>query len=260
MSSPFPGMDPYLEGEMWMEFHDTLAHEIRGRLLKHLPPKYVALLKRYYALDAPAFGIAALEDEQGFYPDVHVVKQLKESAVAASETTPSVELISPVSRRVPLLRVEVREVPGRRLITVIEILSPVNKRGKGFRTYLKKRDYLLRSEIHLLEVDLLRAGKRIPLLGDLPLAPYYAFLSRADRRPRTEAWPISLRQPLPAVPVPLLPPDADVTLDLQAAVDACFALVGYERLLDYTQPPPPPDFNADDAAWIQARLSAVLTR
>ena len=56
------------------------------------------------------------------------------------------------------------------------------------------------------------------------------------------------------------PAAADLALDLQAAVDACFALVGYERLLDYTQPPPPPDFNADDAAWIQARLTAVLTR
>ena len=33
MASPFPGMDPYLEGEMWQEFHETLAGAIRGQLL-----------------------------------------------------------------------------------------------------------------------------------------------------------------------------------------------------------------------------------
>ena len=256
--TPFPGMDPYLEGEMWMEFHDTLAHEIRGQLLKRLPQKYAALLKRYYAVDAPTFGVAAEEGEQGFYPDVHVVRQLKESTVAAPKTIAPVELISPISRRVPLLRVEVREIPGRRLVTVIEILSPVNKRGKGFRAYLNKRDHLLKSEIHLLEIDLLRAGKRIPFIGELPPASYYVFLSRFTRRPRTEVWPVQLRDPLPALPVPLLPPDPGVPLNLQTAAHACFELVGYERLLDYSQRPPPPELSAEDSQWAQAQIKSLV--
>ena len=65
---------------------------------------------------------------------------------------------------------------------------------------------------------------------------------------------------LPVVPVPLLPPDADVPLDLQAAVDACFALVGYERLIDYTVPPPPPDLSPADVAWLDAMLRAAGLR
>lgn len=86
-----------------------------------------------------------------------------------------------------------------------------------------------------LEIDLLRAGTRIQLAGEPPPAPYYVYLSRWQHRPWTEIWPISLREPLPTVPVPLLPPDPDVPLDLQAAVKACFDLVGYERLLDYNR-------------------------
>jgi hypothetical protein len=70
-----------------------------------------------------------------------------------------------------------------------------------------------------------------------------------QRRPYTQVWTISLRQPLPTLPVPLLPPDPDVPLDLQAAVQSCFELVGYERLLDYTTPAPPPDLGEQDAAW-----------
>jgi hypothetical protein len=53
--------------------------------------------------------------------------------------------------------------------------------------------------------------------------------------------------------MPLLVPDPDATLDLQAAVDGCFTLVGYDRLLDYTQEPPA-GLNAAEAAWAMARL------
>jgi hypothetical protein len=48
-----------------------------------------------------------------------------------------------------------------------------------------------------------------------------------------------------------------VPLDLQAAVRACFDLVGYERLLDYTSPPPPPELSAADAAWADEVLHAT---
>src|SRR5438552_323864 len=82
------------------------------------------------------------------------------------------------------------------------------------------------TQAHLLELDLLRGGARIPLAGAPPPAPYYAFLSRSQRRPFTQVWPIALRERLPVVPVPLLPPDPDVPLDLQAAVVDCFELVG----------------------------------
>jgi len=104
-----------------------------------------------------------------------------------------------------------------------------------------------------LEIDLLRKGRRIPLVGgELPSAPYYMFLSRATRRPGTEVWPVQLRETLPTVPVPLLPPDPDVPLALQGTIEACFELVGYQRLLDYTQPLPPPILDEEDRNWVKS--------
>ena len=57
MSTPFPGMDPYLEGDMWQEFHETLASAMRAQLMPQLAPKYVALLAKRYVVDRPALGI-----------------------------------------------------------------------------------------------------------------------------------------------------------------------------------------------------------
>jgi hypothetical protein len=251
-------MDPYLEGEMWQEFHGTLANQIRGQLIPLLKPKYVALLHKYNVLDQSGLGITGSSKKQAIYPDVSVTK-VKE-AIAPYETivAPTVELVSPVTAEVPILQIEIRDVAERRLVTVIEILSPVNKQGKGFRKYISKRADLLTTQTHLLELDLLREGERIPLVGgELPAAPYYAFLSRFTNHPYTAVWPIQLRDPLPTLPVPLLPPDDDVPLMLQAAVEACFELVGYhEYLLDYSQPPPPPPFSPEDAAWVGERVKA----
>ncbi len=255
--SPFPGMDPYLEGEMWQEFHDRLANQISEQLIPLLLPKYVALLNKRYVIERSGPGIFGIALQRVIYPDVHVVRPPSVNEAAPVYTTvapPAIELVNPFLVEVPLLSVEIRDIAERRLVTVIEILSPVNKRGDGFQEYVEKRTALLRTQTHLLEIDLLRGGRRIPLTGgELPPASYYVFLSRFTRRPVSEVWPTGLREPLPTVPVPLLPPDPDVPLQLQVAIKACFELVGYERLLDYTQPPPPP-LDADDLTWVRGRV------
>lgn len=256
MPSPFPGMDPYLEGDMWQEFHETLAGAIRAQLMAQLPPKYVALLAKRYVVYRPAIGIFSPPSERIIYPDVHVVAERAPAyAAAPGVTAATLELPSPMLEQVPVLSVEIRDVAERRLVTVVEILSPVNKRGAGAQEYLDRRIELMQTATHLLEIDLLTVGYRIALEGDLPPAPYYIYLSRAERRPRTEIWAIRLQDPLPRVPVPLLRPDPDVVLDMQAAVDACFALVGYERLLDYRSDPPAA-LSAEDRAWVRERLAA----
>ncbi len=259
MPSPFPGMDPYLEGEMWQEFHERLANQISMQLMPRLTPKYVALLAKRYVLSSLDLGIVDVPADRVFYPDLHLVETAPVATVPAGSADPAVmapttELLTLLPDEVPLLSIEIRDVAERRLVTIIEILSPVNKYGDGFREYMARRRGLLQTQTHLLELDLVRRGTRITLRGELPPAPYYAFLSRSQRRPATQVWAIGLRQSLPVLPVPLLAPDPDVPLDLQAAVDACFALVGYERLLDYTVPPPPPDLSAADADWVAERL------
>lgn len=260
--SPFPGMDPYLEGELWQEFHDTLAHQIRGQLMAVLPSNYVALLKRHHAIDYAGVGIAGAVNKREFYPDAHVAKIKEAVADYETVTAPTVELITPLPEKVSMLSVEIRDIPERRLVTVIEILSPVNKQGKGFEAYVEKRTALLRTSAHLLELDLLRAGKPIPLIGgDLPPAPYYIFLSRATHRPQTAVWPVQLRDALPTVPVPLLAPDPDVPLPLQKVIDSCFEVVRYhERLLDYSQPPPAPLLPETEATWVATTVEKWISQ
>ena len=256
MPSPFPGMDPYLEGDMWQEFHETLAGAIRAQIMSQLPPKYVALLAKRYVVHRPAIGIFSPPSERIVYPDVHVVAERAPAyQTAPGATAATLELASPMLEQVPVLSVEIRDVAERRLVTIVEILSPVNKRGAGAQEYLDRRIELMQTATHLLEIDLLTVGYRIALEGDLPPAPYYIYLSRMERRPRTEIWAIRLQDRLPRVPVPLLRPDPDVVLDMQAAVDACFALVGYERLLDY-RADPPGALSAADRAWVRERLAA----
>lgn len=260
MPSPFPGMDPYLEGDLWQEFHDRLANQISEQLLPKVGPKYVALLAKRYVLDSPALGVFdAPSPPRVVYPDVHVVTPAQQSGgVATLEaviTPPTAEIPSPMLA--PHLSVEIRDVAERRLVTVIEILSPSNKVGEGARDYNERRNDLLQTRTHLLEIDLVRTGTRITLMEPVPPAPYYVYLSRTERRPFTLVWAVQLPQRLPTVPVPLLRPDPDVALDVQAALTAAFNLVGYERLIDYTAPPPPPDLSPDESAWLQAQLQAA---
>lgn len=269
MPSPFPGMDPYLEGELWQEFHERLANQISAQLLPQLPAKYVALLAKRYVIGEPPSGvlpglglnIVDWPSQRAIYPDVHVAalpsRQVRErgpSWEAGAALMEPVEVASPLPEQVPQVSVEIRDVAQRRLVTVIEILSPANKHSFGVAEYDRRRIALLQTATHLLEIDLLRSGTRIRLVAEPPPASYYVYLSRTERRPYTQVWPIALRQRLPAVPVPLLQPDPDVVLDLQAAVDACFALVRYERLLDYASPPPPPPLDEADAAWLDDLL------
>jgi hypothetical protein len=154
--------------------------------------------------------------------------------------------------RVPHSWVEIRDTLKRRLVTAIEFLSPTNKHGAGRKEYLRKRLKILASTAHLLEVDLLRKGKRVPMRQRLPAAEYFVFLSRAGHRPMTQVWPIELNQPLPTVPVPLLPPDPDVPLDLQAAFTNVFDLCAYDLSVDYSKPPRVP-LPAEWASWAKTQ-------
>ena len=275
MPSPFPGMDPYLEGELWQEFHERLANQISTQLLAQLPANYVALLAKRYVVGSPTTGvlpglglnIVDWPAQRVIYPDVHVAalpeRKLREPAVGyeagVALMEPAAEVANPLPAA-PQLSVEIRDVAQRRLVTLIEILSPANKHSQGALEYFERRMRLLNTDTLVMEIDLLRGGARILLMAEPPPASYYVYLSRTERRPYTQIWPASLRQRLPAVPVPLLHPDPDVILDLQAAVDACFALVRYERLLDYADAPPPPPFDEADAAWLDDLLCAAGLR
>jgi hypothetical protein len=258
MANPFPGMDPYLESDLWPSVHDDLISEIVRRLSPQIKPKYIALSKKRVVVATPD---PVELGPQARLPDVGVMRlpgQTTAPAGGAALAAPlELEALAPES--ITLTSVEIHDVAGRRLVTAIELLSPTNKRGEGEAEYADKRRQLLRGPAHLLEIDLLRLGTRFPLRGPLPSVPYFVFLSRAGRRPRIEVWPIPLDQPLPTVPVPLLDGDADAVLDLQTAFQAVYEIVGYDLAIDY-RPPPPIPLAADQEQWADGLLRAAGKR
>jgi len=254
MPSPFPGMDPYFEGREWTTFHAQFAVEIARHLNRVLRPRYVALAERKEIYDS---GEHVFEGGV-FIPDVgvHRRKQKNGRSAASAALIAPFEMETVLSGKVPHFWVEVRETRAKKLVTAIEFLSPANKRGDGRRQYLKKRDKILTSPVHLLEIDLVRAGRRVPMQLPLPAAPYFVLLCRAGRRPHTQVWPIQFDEPLPRVPVPLLSPDPDVTLDLQQAFTSCYDQADFDLLLDYTAPPDVP-LPAPWHKWAQKRIRAA---
>ena len=114
---------------------------------------------------------------------------------------------------------------------------------------------------HLIEIDLLRRGRRVPMQQALPLAPYFIFLSRAERRPIVEVWPMQLQMRLPVIPVPLLADDPDVTLDVQLALDTIYDAFIYDLSIDYTRPAEIP-LAGEAARWAAEHLrqASIVTR
>jgi hypothetical protein len=251
MASPFPGMDPYLEGEDWTSFHTYLATEIARQLTPLLRPKYVALpQKRFDVVEDGALTIESL------YPDVGVAGVATTAVAASGPAVAAPYLLKTVMEELaPHPWIEIRDRAQRQLVTTIEILSPWNKRGAGRDEYLDKRRKLLRSTSHLVEIDLLRGGRRLPMKESLPPGSYFIFVSRAERRPVVEVWPVAVRDELPTVGVPLLAGDADVPLNLQLAVGNVYDLGGFDLVLDYSRPPAP-RFTDEDASWAAERLRA----
>jgi hypothetical protein len=255
-------MDPYIEGpELWSDFHNSLAYEIRTQLNPKIQPDYFARLTPYVTYETIEVG-----KTYGIRPDVgiwHLQSPEREPAGAAAVVTPA-PVESRVALDIPLRlhQVEIKKTDTQELVTVIEILSPVNKRPghDAYRDYLRKRRDLLRSPVHLLEIDLLRQGERPPLEEPVPPAPYYVILSRADRRPTVTVWPIQLTHQLPILPVPLLEPDPDVSLDFQEAVVNVYERGAYASQIDYSQPPPPPPLSPEDTAWLDQLLRTQQRR
>jgi hypothetical protein len=161
-----------------------------------------------------------------------------------------VELPGPVTLRA----VHIYESDTKTLVTSIEVLSPVNKIGEGLREYRQKRSRLLHSDVHLVEIDLLRRGERPGReLAEPPLDTDYVVLvnrNRDSNRRISDIWPIELNEALPTIPIPLLPPDADAVLDLAAVVAAIYSTFHYELRIDYTQPTPPPPLRPAMQAWL----------
>jgi len=257
MPNPFPGMDPYLEGDLWTTVHTDLCAEIARQLAPKLRPKYVALSTRRVVLAPPdeSEGLAGQR-----FPDVGILSSSSPSSSTGAAIV-NAPLILPTSfpEPIPHVSIEIRDVAERRLVACIEVLSPTNKRGPGREEYMGKRFQILSGDAHLVEIDLLRVGTRFPTGKPLPPVPYFVFISHAERRQEVEVWPIALEQPMSSVPIPLLPDDPPVQLDLQQALTVVYDVIGYDELIDYAQAPPGPLMQAE-AEWVEEQLRCAGRR
>ena len=257
MPSPFPGMNPYLEQpDVWHDFHESFMPHVRDELAAQVDPRYIV------KIDEHVF-IHELSGEQRWLLGRADVSVGRGSAHADVGTAPATAVCeAPAEGYVPaidserLALVEIRDRRDRQLVTVIELLSPANKRPGGDRDqYLTKRHEVLRSTAHLVEIDLLRGGQRPPL-EQLPPCDYYVMISRSQLRPRVGLWPLQLRDRLPVIPIPLREPDPDAQLDLQQVLHEIYDKARYATYIYDASPEPP--LSAEDEAWAKRQKEQTL--
>lgn len=226
--TPFPGMNPYLEQPaLWPDVHNRLIATIADALAPQLRPRYyVAIEERTY----PFVG----EDQD--VSEVPVLDEVRETFL------------------------EVRSGAHERVVTVLEILSPANKRaGAGRTPYSDKRLGIFSTRTNLVELDLLRAGEPMPVRGWSGRSDYRILVSRGERRPRVELLPFGVRQPIPSPSLPLQPGDTEPRIELGPILHALYDRAGYDLRLNYRTEPDPP-LAGDDAAWADALLRTAGLR
>jgi hypothetical protein len=131
---------------------------------------------------------------------------------------------------------EILHLPDQKVVTIVELLSPSNKAGAGRRDYLAKRHGLMAPEVHLVELDFLIGGHRLPMERPLPPGDFFALVARAERRPDCDVFAWTIRNPLPTIPIPLLAPDPEIEVDLAPPFATVYERGRYARLIKYDAP------------------------
>jgi Protein of unknown function (DUF4058) len=267
MPSPFPGMDPYLESPDWFpDLHGSLIIFMKGELQHSLPESYYAQSSQRVWLE---YSTRHVE------PDVQVVQSAPRTrkrarsgglAVADPEATGplvvTVETIEHGPFKESFLEIRRRRDKDVQIVTSIEILSPSNKKvGNSSREkFLDKQRKTLGSETHLVEIDLLRGGTHaLAVPKDLVTAKagpceYVVSIHRFDRPNEFLIYPITLRQRLPQIAIPLSPGDPDVMLDLQEVFDQSYDIGPYRREIEYGKDPILPRLKPEQAEWVADQL------
>ncbi|MCS6918373.1 MAG: DUF4058 family protein [Fimbriimonadales bacterium] len=258
MANPFPGMNPYLETRRyWNDFHTRLMTYICDALQAQILPRYVARLEERVYVE---------ESRREIQPDVLILRARTPTSNAATLETdydpPQVLYVEEELHTEPFVQILDRE-RELQLVTLIELLSPTNKEPntKGRELYLRKQGEVLKSDVHLVELDLLRGGeytlapprlKVVERFGDR--WHYLVSISRVDDPHNFWLYSLTVRERLPVIPVPLAVGDGFASVDLQAVVNQCYVNGAYDVTLDYRKSPPPPPFSAEDEAWMDTLL------
>lgn len=242
-------MDPYLEQPSeWPSLHLRLLAAFSDALSAALPTQFFVSVDQRVYMTSPGD-----EDRDAIEPDVYVVKETQAIYVPAI-TQPVLVDRQDLDPEIHDRFLEIRDTRSRKVITIIELLSPFNKRAQaqGFRAFRRKRNQVMASSCNWIEIDLLRAGLRPQEVEGR--SDYYALLKRGDRFGPYEVWFFNLRQPMPTIAVPLIEPHADIPLDLQRIFEDVYVRTRYANSIDYTAPLS--DLPTQDQSWANEQISA----
>lgn len=257
--SPFPGMDPYLETSgFWPDVHSSLMTVFRDELTPKVAPNYIVELETQLVIDQ-VFPSNEEDYPKSRIPDVAIIDPnpidpLSSGNITVAEANPAPMIVTlPLNTEIRLVSVKIRRRATQEIVTVIELLSPINKRpGKNRDTYLQKRLDYVEGGVKLVELDLLYRYPRMPFDTTVPDVPYLAIVSQRSKH--CYAWPIRLSDRLPSLPIPLHLPDPPVALDIQTALDTIYERARYDLRLDYNRLPNLP-LTEEEKIWIRKLLN-----
>ena len=255
MAYPFPGMNPYLEDpELWPGVHGRLIVAIADYLSPQLRPKYfVAIEERIYQTTGDDKLLVGIPDVIVQNSQTAINPKIPNIAVATPAVQPKTVTV-PIPEIVKERYLEVRKVATKEVVTVIEILSPKNKRtGEGRNAYDNKRQRVLGSLTHLVEIDLLRVGEPMLVFGDGTQNDYRILVSRGENRPQSDLYAFNLQDVIPLFPLPLRTEDSEPLVDLQSLLAGIYDRASYDLIIDYSQQPVPA-LSEVDAAWANTLL------
>ena len=265
--NPFPGMNPYLERpDIWPDFHNRLIAAVGEELGPRLPDRYRIALERRVEVEEP-FG--ATSELNLVIPDALVTRDVPAIPPAGRERTaavaaPSEEAVAVrvrMPREVGVFWLRVETVPERELVTVVEVLSPTNKRlGEGRRQYILKREAIVGGLVNLVEIDLLRRWEPMPLETPPPASDYRILICRAVESPGALLYLFTVQQRIPKFALPLLSEDQAHApeVDLGAIVDRLHYTARYNQEIRYDAPPPEPAFAPEAQAWVEERVAGFV--
>ena len=218
-----------------------------------LRPKYrMSMEQRVYTQnnDDHSLELVGIPDNVVFTPSSNPSETSSHVAVAPPKVEPLTVSI-PQPETVKEWYLQVKNVEIQEVVTVIEILSPKNKKvGEGRNKYLKKREQVLMSLTHLIEIDLLKKGEIMPMnIDDTIKSDYRIIISRSDRRPQAELYAFNLAQEIPSIPLPLKPEDEAPLIPLQELLHSIYEKVSYDLAINY-QKQPLEDLSENEQLWI----------
>jgi hypothetical protein len=229
-------MDPFLEHPAyWSDFHPRFIYNWADAIADVLPDQYDASIGEHVWLVDHDPEVRKLIN-----PDVAVVASTRKSK--AKSTSAGAVTLSSVTVPLKILIldrprqgfIKIVHKPDNKLVTVLELLSPANKEKSGRTEYLAKRRAILHQKVHLVELDLLRTGRRMPTSKPLPFGDCFYLVARAEKRPDVQAFAWTVRDKLPCLPVPLRTPDPDITFDLGAVFTTTYDHGRFGRKINYS--------------------------